>query len=82
MVQLVYLEQIDWKLGMDFGGDPAAEGLVNLFGGCDGIEHLVHVVETEVTVLQQHPAALGYRRRYDAPRMYFLALAHRYRTEP
>jgi len=43
---------------MYFGGDPAAEGLVNRVGCNDGIKQFVHVVQTEVTILQQHPSAV------------------------
>ena len=75
-----YLEQIDRKLWMDFSGDPAAEGLVDWCSRCDGIQQLIHVVETKMTVLQQQPASLSHQVRYDAPGMHLLTLTHRDRT--
>ena len=55
------LEEVDRELQMRLRGDPAAEGVVNGLGEDDGVEQLFHVVETEVTVVQQDPVAVEHR---------------------
>ena len=65
---------------MYFGGDPATERLVNVVRRRDGVEQLVHVVEAEMTVLQQYPAAVAHRRRHEAPCVHLLTLTHRDRA--
>jgi len=65
---------------MYFSGDPAPEGLVDVWSVCDGVEQFVHVAEAEMTVLQQDPASVRHRRRDDASSMKLLTLTHRDRT--
>ena len=63
---------------MDFGRNPTAERLVHGLGGQDGVEQLVHVVKSEVTILQQDPASFGHGLGDDSAGVYLLTLAHRY----
>jgi len=50
---------------------------MDLFGRRDGIQQLIHVVETEMTVLQQDPASVSHRWWQDAASVNLLALTHR-----
>ena len=52
------LEEVDGELGIGLGGDPAAELFVDHFGCQDCVQELFQEAETQVTVLQQDPAAL------------------------
>ena len=58
-------------------GDPEPEEVVDGLRGEQGVEQLVHVVEAEVTVLQEHPAPLRHRLGDQAARVHLLALTHR-----
>jgi len=62
---------------MDFGGKPEPEGRLDAVPGDDGVEQLVHVVEAEVAVVQQDPAAVLCRLLDEASSVHLLALTHR-----
>ena len=71
------LEKVDRKLRMDFGCQPEPEGRQDAISSDDGVQQLVHVVETEVTVVQQHPAAVLCRLLDEASSVHLLTLTHR-----
>ena len=72
------LEQVDGEFWMDLSREPAAESRINSFGSVDRIQQLIHVVQSEMAVLEQDPATLRHGLRDDAPSVYLLALAHRH----
>jgi len=45
------LEEIDGELGVNLCRNPEAEGVVDLLRGSHGVQELIHVVQTKVTVL-------------------------------
>eukprot|EP01136_Pigoraptor_vietnamica_P000134 Opistho-1_new@25059 len=71
------LQQADRELRVLLRRDPKAEVLVDLLRHRQRVEQLVHKVEAEVAVLQQHPAARLHELLHQAPRVHLLALAHR-----
>ena len=50
------LEDSDGELGMSLTGYPHAHLFVGVLSRNHVVQHLVHVVQTQVTVLEQHPA--------------------------
>jgi len=45
------LEEVDGELRVYFGGEPESERRLDAVSTDDGVEQLVHVVESEVTVV-------------------------------
>lgn len=43
---------------MWFGGDPHPEGFVDSLCDNDGLQQLIHELQAQMTVLQEHPASL------------------------
>ena len=61
---------------MDFGGEPEPEGGLDALSADDGVEQFVHVVESEVAVVQQDPASVLHRLLDETSSVHLLALAH------
>ena len=72
----MYLQEADGELGVLFSGDPQPEGVLNALGLDDVVHHLLHVVQRQVAVLKQQPAALRYALLQHAPGVHLLTLTH------
>ena len=70
------LEEVDGELGVWLSGDPAAEAMVDGLSGGDDIQKLIHVLQPQVAVLEQHPVTLLHGLGHQAPGMHLLTLTH------
>ena len=77
---MTHLQEGDGELGVHLGGDPEPEVVVDGLGLEDEVHHLLDVGQTQVAVLQQHPAAHRHEAVHQAPRVHLLTLTHRDRA--
>merc|ERR1719223_436090 len=72
-----HLEQANWKASRDLTGDPEPVVFINFAALGQGFFYLTHVVDAEVTVLEDNPATMDESSRIRFTRNPLLTLAHR-----
>lgn len=65
LARITHLKQADGELVVSLGCDPGAELRMRIVSGGDRLQQLVHEVQPQMAVLQQHPATLNVQHAHN-----------------